>query len=386
MGFGKSGALLATVGMLVAVGCGKDHPPAEVEVYHPPTTPAQTTIAGNDGGSGNAPPGCGTAADGTQCGCVDTPLFDNPPNIYFLLDHSGSMAEDDKWDQVRETVANVMRALGPRANFGAMLFPGPSQQDQCAPPVEVLPVTQGDPPSASANGPAVSKLIAGTSISPNGGTPTAAAIGVVQQRVATVNGKTFVVVATDGAPNCNLQASCDASQCQLNIDFYGTCTPTGTNCCTGDDIGNCNDGDATVAAIQSLKNAGFPVYVVGLPGSGGPYATLLDNMAVAGGTAQPTEPKYFAVSSASQDVILATFKKIAAQITGTCTFELKAAPQDPGLVNVYLDNNVLPFEPTNGWTISDKTITLEGTACANVKDGNVLDVRIITGCPTVLPK
>ena len=54
---------------------------------------------------------------------VDVPLFTNPPNMYFVLDRSGSMGESDKWDRVRLTVARLMRGLGPRANFGAAIFP-----------------------------------------------------------------------------------------------------------------------------------------------------------------------------------------------------------------------------------------------------------------------
>ena len=55
-------------------------------------------------------------------------------------------------------------------------------------------------------------------------------------------------------------------------------------------------------------------------------------------------------------------------------------------MNVYLDGAVLPQDPTNGWKIEGSKVTLLGSACAKVLDGDVLNVRIIAGCPTVEPR
>lgn len=52
-------------------------------------------------------------------------------------------------------------------------------------------------------------------------------------------------------------------------------------------------------------------------------------MATVGGTALPKSPRYFAVDAASEDVMLQALKKVAAQITATCTFDLKEEPADP---------------------------------------------------------
>jgi hypothetical protein len=77
-------------------------------------------------------------------------------------------------------------------------------------------------------------------------------------------------------------------------------------------------------------------------------------------------------------------KKIAARITSTCTFTLKTPPANPGLVNVYLDEVVLPQDPTNGWKLEGATVTVLGAACDRIMNGDVLDVRVISGCPTVI--
>lgn len=336
----------------------------------------------------SVPPGCGTTPDGTQCGCLDVPLFGDPPTIYFVLDRSGSMAASDKWNQVRVTIGKIMRSLGPRAKFGAAMFPGLASSDICAPGAEILSVRAGDAPSSGVDGPTTTALLAATRVLPNGGTPTGATLEVVRSRLASAPGKVYVILATDGAPNCNENAKCGFDSCQVNIEEVPGCPKEGPLNCCEDPNGNpenCNDESATLDAIDSLATTGRPVYVVGLPGAD-PYANLLDRMAVAGGTALPTSPRYFAVNAASEPVMLAALKKIAAKITATCTFELQQAPQSATNVNVYLDDVVLPYEPVDGWTITDRTVTLVGDACARVQNGDVLDVRIIDGCPRIEPR
>lgn len=376
------GALLA---FTVAAGCGSERPPVADGSWRA-APPAGGELFNSDGGSTN-PPGCGTKADGSQCDCLDVPLFVDPPTIYFVLDRSGSMRNPNKWDQVRVTVGRIMRALGPRAKFGATMFPA-AGENACAPGVEIMPVRSGDAPSSGVDGPTTTELLNVTRVPPSGGTPTGATLESVRASLAKVDGSRFVILATDGAPNCNPSASCGFDQCQLNIENVTGCPKTGPNSCCEPPDGyreNCNDGPRTLEAIASLKNAGVPVYVVGLPGAAF-YAGLLDQMALAGGTALATHPRYFAVDTASETVMLAALKKVAAKIAGTCVFDLKQAPVDPSLVNVYMDDAALPFEPANGWTIDGKTITLVGAACDRVKNGDVLDVRIIAGCPRLEPR
>ncbi|MBX3206803.1 MAG: VWA domain-containing protein [Labilithrix sp.] len=383
------GALVAGVALALALaaGCGTERPPVSGD------GPGIGTGAGGgaqfnpDSGS-VTPPGCGTKPDGSQCECLDVPLFVDPPTIYFVLDRSGSMGNPDKWNRVRVTVGKIMRSLGPRASFGAAMFPGPSATDVCAPGDEIMSVRPGDAPSSGVDGPTTTALLAATRVTPSGGTPTGPTLEVVRTRLANVPGRAYVILATDGAPNCNPNAGCGYDGCQLNVESRPGCPKEGPrNCCEPPDgyRENCTDASSTLGAISALRTIGIPVYVVGLPGADH-YASLLEEMAAAGGTALPTSPRYFAVNAASEDVMLAALKKVAAQITGTCTFDLKEAPANASLVNVYMDDAVLPFEPVNGWTISGKTVTLVGTACERVKSGDVLDVRIIAGCPRIEPR
>jgi hypothetical protein len=376
--------LLAAV-FLVVAGCGSGHPPPESS---PPFTPDNGP--GSVGNGGPKLPGCGAQANGGYCDCVDAPLFVDPPTMYFLLDRSGSMRDNGKWDAIRVAMAAILRQVGERANFGAMLFPGDAGNG-CVPGTEVLVIKPGDPPSAQpgVDGPTTTELIEATrSIIPSGGTPTAAALGFALGKLQAHGGKGFAILATDGGPNCNANANCDATMCQANIEAFTGCPPGGPpNCCV-DPYGapeDCLDAVPTLDATAALAKAGFPVYVIGVPGSA-PYANLLDQVATAGGTALPASPKYFRVDSTGQTEMLAALKQVAAKIVATCTFKLKQPPQDVNYVNVYFDEQVLPQDPQggNGWKIDGDTLTLTGGACAAVMNGVVLDVRIIVGCPTVI--
>jgi hypothetical protein len=58
-------------------------------------------------------------------------------------------------------------------------------------------------------------------------------------------------------------------------------------------------------------------------------------------------------------------------------------PPDPTQVNVFLDEQVLAQAGADGWTLSGQTVTLLGGSCQKVLAGQVLDVRVVAGCPTL---
>lgn len=372
--------------MALVAGCGSERPPPTDSSYGFGASGGGETSGFSDAGTGGKPPGCGQKDDGSFCDCIDVPLFAEPPNLYFVLDRSGSMLEDNKFLQVRSVVVEIFRNLGPRANFGATVFPGVAKAS-CAPAKEVLPLSPGDPRS-SADGPTTKRLLSTTTESPSGGTPTAEAMRSVLQALRNAQGKTYVILATDGGPNCNGAASCSAAQCMPNIAGQGGCQLSGPSCCEPPNgfRESCLDSAPTVSAVAALRNAGIPVYVIGLPGTT-TDASLLDQLAITGGTALPGATKYYKISSTSDNgALLKTLKQIAAKIVATCDVKLKQAPTQANQVNVYLDEKVLPKDPVNGWTIDGATVTLLGEACKKVLSGDVLDVRIITGCPTVEPR
>jgi hypothetical protein len=336
-------------------------------------------------GAGVLPPLCTMSSgdDAGICDCVDQAILTDVPNIYFVLDRSGSMT--DKWTTVRTVLAHIEKQLGPRIAIGAAVFPDPTVQDGCAPGVEVMPVRQGDSPTL-VYGPTTNALAAALDIGASGGTPTAATLQSLLPHLQSLAAgkRTYVVIATDGGPNCNPRLACSVDQCEANIEGAQGCVPnTPPNCCdlAIDGPLTCLDAAASVQAVAAIAAAGIPVYVVGLPGSP-PYAALLDQMATAGGTAQSGPNAYYAVDMV--DALDAAISSIAAKIAATCTLPLAGPPADPGLVNVFLDEQVLPEDPVNGWRLDGATVTILGSACADVLAGKYLDVRVIAGCPTVL--
>jgi hypothetical protein len=384
--------LLASATAIIGMaGCGAaDHPPTLGDF-----------VAEVDSGAGDydaAPldftqpvPTCNLGPEGGVCACVDQPLVVDAPNIYFVLDRSGSMNDFNKWPTVRSVLGQVLVALGPRARFGVTVFPSP-RADGCSPGVEVFAPHQGDAPAGKVGPTERALLTVLGGISASGGTPTAATFRSIAAHLQSLPGKTYVIFATDGGPNCNPNLNCAAGECQPNMEGATGCPAGGSpNCCaspataTGGPL-QCEDTAATVAAVASLAASGIPVYVIGVPESE-PYAGVLDQLAVAGGTARGADAgggaQYYAVTGTDSAALEAALSAVAAEITGTCTFDLGSPPADPGLVNVFFDDQALAQTGPDGWTLSGTTVTVLGASCQQILSGSVLDVRVIAGCPTV---
>jgi hypothetical protein len=305
----------------------------------------------------------------------------------------GTVGGQSKWATVLAELQRLVVALGPRANYAAAVFPD-RRLDGCSPGIEVFPATpgvrsvRGDAP-AGTFGPHEQAFLNALALrAPAGGTPTAATLTQLAPAITAIAGKTFVILATDGGPNCNPNLTCPTSdKCTENIDDAPGCPSGGLpNCCLDPTWGGgqgCLDSDATQAAVGAIAAAGVPVFVIGVPQSE-PYRETLNKLAEAGGTALSGMLEYYAASSSDPSGLLAALSKIAAQITGTCTLTLDQAPPDPSLVNVFFDDQPLHQAGPDGWTLSGTTVTVLGASCTAILEGNVLDVRVVAGCPTVI--
>lgn len=335
-------------------------------------------LPGASAGDAGAPPGQDAAP---SCKGTEIPLDVNAPNLYFVLDASGSMLEDSKWSNVLDVVGQLITQLGPRARFGAAVFPAPFA-NECAAGVEVMPAQLGDSQGATAS----AFLSATSPITPVGGTPTAATMAALAPELAAFPQATFAILATDGGPNCDAAIACDVDTCTSNMDGAQGCPVGGQpNCCdpvTGIGGLGCLDGPAATLAVSDLRKAGVETFVLGIPGSA-PYAAVLDGLATAGGTARPSEPLYYRVDSADTSALTAAFAEIAAQITASCTFILKHAAKGSGDVNVYVDGLVVPEDGADGWSLQGRRLTIDGKTCAALQNGTALGVRVVEGCPTV---
>jgi hypothetical protein len=357
------------------------------------------------------------------CGQYFLNATGDPPNLYFVIDRSGSMGQlvDGvvKYDAVAGAVVDLVRALGSKVKVGAAVFPGRAVDEMrpCLVGEEVFSTTLGDATRAGPcdqDGPITSAFSGAISLPDNrppiGSTPTAATLGVILPTLSALPGRTAVILATDGGPNCNAEAACDESKCIPNIEHDPAC-PDGTNCCVESLLGPdapkaCLDDTRTIGAVQALHDKGIKTYVVGVPGSS-PYAALLDELAVAGGTARLGSTAYYDVAHVSE--LSEVLDSIGAEVTLSCHLRLDQAPPDHDQVNVYLDSKVLTYGTPDGWRWTGSVpdggsddgdtsdapaesatasapsyleLDLTGTACGDLQAGKVRRLEITFGCKT----
>ncbi len=293
------------------------------------------------------------------------------PTIYLVLDHSLSMAQGDKWGAVRNALATVIGKVGNRASFATVVFPTPGG-DSCSLGAELMHPSPGGSPLT------VSTFLQVTTPPPAGGTPTAATLLDLSVKLKGAK-DTFVLLATDGGPNCNQNLPCDVGTCILNIEGLAGCMTGGMNCCQNSNQ-NCLDDKRAIDAVKQLKTAGISSYIVGIPGSD-VYGPVLDAMAVQGGTARPASPRYFRVESV--DALAGSLLGIADSITKRCTLTLTGTPRMPAGVRVSVRD--VWRERETEWTLKGNDLTLLGQTC-NDYDGDIAALHVEDGCVFTGPR
>jgi len=356
---------------------------------------------GSDGGAGTGNSlivgEAGSDIDSGLCGNQRIPAISDPPNLYFVVDRSGSMSDPlsgspfSKFENARIAISVMLRAVGHRVRYAAGVYPAYLNQDGCAPGMPIFPITAGDSPKYAArgqNGPVLTELLNRLGANPpSGGTPTAATLRELQPDILGLEGKkTYVVLITDGAPNCNLALRCGVDACIPNIEHLtlnGTACDANFNCCSPKvGAGDCVDADDSEAAVADYEQAGVDTFVIGMPGSEA-YRSMLNRLAVAGNTARPGNTQYYAVSDTDQ--LTAALRSIGAQVAISCDLPLSETPEDPDLVNVYFDDQVVPKSDADGWRYRDEnTIQFVGATCDALAAGDVLNVQVLSGCPSVV--
>jgi hypothetical protein len=316
-----------------------------------------------------------------------------PAKIMLVLDKSGSMAthpDDDNWgcctggidgqsmvggtcnyDPTGDCKWNTLKNLlvndvgynkgsffdqtKGNARFGLAIFPalsaGVNGSDSCADGKILVPVGPGD------NVDAIKTQLSDTSnVFPMGGTPTAHMLQAVQSDSnfadAETNTPRYVILITDGQPNCN--SLLNGNSCQ--------CTSADPLQCIAN-AENCLDDSATVKQVDALyetqqdktTKVGIKTFVIGFgsdASAGSGAAAVLNAAAVAGHTDQQLNPnanppittKYYQATSAAE--LTAVLQQIIAQLQ-PCTFTLTQKPDSAPLLEVSLtDSN--PDNPFDG--------------------------------------
>ncbi len=371
----------------------RKHPPA-FELGQAGASPG---LAGGGDGTGDLNLG-DASPDAALCGNQQIPAVSDPPNLYFVVDRSGSMIDKPagsaftKYESARIAISVMLRAVGHRVRYAAGVYPALLNQEGCAPGMPLFPISAGDSPKYAAmgeNGPVLSELLKRLGNSPptlGAGTPTAATLRELEPTILGLDGKkTYVVLMTDGAPNCNPGLRCGVDACIPNIEHFSSADVNcddSFNCCSPQIGGDCVDADASEAAVLDYEKAGVDTFVVGMPGSEA-YGKVLNRLAIAGNTARPGDTAYYAVSDT--DELSLALRSIGAQVAISCDLPLTEAPEDPALVNVYFDDQVVPKSDKDGWRYSgDDSIEFVGPTCDTLSAGDVLNVQVLSGCPTVV--
>jgi hypothetical protein len=305
----------------------------------------------------------------------------NDPDIMIVFDKSGSMADGTptKYDQTATAIKNaVTSAAAAQIYWGLIFFPS---DGSCgigsAPDVDIGPDGASQIPGVlTGNG-------------PNGSTPAHKAIDLAIQsyNLITDDRAHFILLATDGMPNCEgdpvtLPTYCSVDADCNNPDLY--CEPTGMP--PPYPAGLCMPKPKDLAINEiTLANEGYGIktYVVGMDIDTG-VADTLNRMAEAGGTARSGDTKYYPVSD--QASLEQTLTNITMQII-SCTFALdQQPPADPSYIGVSVDGTPVPRDPTqtNGWDVSfeQNTITFYGDACATLQS-NPAAVSVTFACSPI---
>jgi len=336
---------------------------------------AGATTGGTGAGGHGAVGGTGTGGSfdddgGMQCGLQTFDLVRKPADLFLVLDRSASMEDGNdgnaatatspsKWSQVIPAVTMAVSATDSDVSWGLKTFP--EDGSECA---ASTVSTKIDVPVAAMNATAVNAAVNGTTDAGNG-TPTASAIKVAFNYLNGLNdgANKFILLATDGEPSCTAALVKDTTQAHTDA----------------------------VAAVTAAAAGGVKTFVVGVATTKPNDAMTLNDMAVAGGEAQPN-PNPLATKfylSESQTDLVNAIKAITGQIS-SCTFPLSMPPPVPAHIAVKVSGVKAPQDTMHldGWDYTDGTFTavqVYGSWCDMIKNAAANMVTIIFGCADIIP-
>ncbi|MCG3174078.1 MAG: hypothetical protein GMKNLPBB_02298 [Myxococcota bacterium] len=191
------------------------------------------------------------------------------PNLLIVLDKSGSMNDDNKWELAKAAVARLTQAFESKVRFGLMLFPDRPVPECSKGKVYV-------PPKLNAKADIETAL---SRNKPGGQTPISETLNEValSKILEDKSRRNFLLFMTDG-----------------------------TETCAPDPIQD------PVRAVERLKRAGVTTYVVGF-GKGVDRPRVMSDMANAGGAPRAGDPAYYQADNA--DDLAKAFDNIVASVT-----------------------------------------------------------------------
>ena len=374
------------------------------------------TDAQPDTGDTEAPPCEGIEGIDTACDFDAQEAQALQVNMLLVMDKSGSMADTpagypmSKWDALEAALGAALQEVQGAISFGLEFFPTTADIGNPIPYVCgdsgrccEMPATAEmyvDVGPGTDTVPLITQAI--TANEPAGGTPTAAALYRALDYFqngpgAALEGGKYVLLATDGAPNCNSEITCTVDTCTLNIENVDGCPSTGVSCCSQSREG-CLDDTTTVGAITDLRAAGVTTIVVGIPGSE-LYAANLQDFADSGGYERTDgSDSYFEVSAeGGVEALTETFRAITTQLVTDCEVPLPDNVPNRNEVGVAVECVAVPFlgaggasgtaEDVDHWVWNAQNpelataIIIEGPVCDRIQSQGVERIDVVLGCP-----
>jgi hypothetical protein len=276
-----------------------------------------------------------------------------------------------RWSELRSAMSTFLASSGSIARMGLTTYPAPlggTTAEQCrassAVRIPIPQVEDSDTTSLQRTATDISNVILSIALNgpggPAGGTPTSLSLRFVgdQPDLATDDRDDFILLLTDGLPNCNPS--------NPNNGTSPNCNCTLTACTGGASTLGCLDRDASVTAITDLRAKNIRTIVIGFGGetARGSGPATLNAMAEAGGFARncaksadacgPTETcdsttklctrRFY--QAANQAELTSALREIIDRVSDT----------DPCLLAV--DENQLPKKEVDGKLVLDESLVV----------------------------
>ncbi|MBM4780511.1 MAG: adventurous gliding motility lipoprotein CglB [Archangiaceae bacterium] len=338
------------------------------------------------------------------------------PNVMLTVDRSGSMGAlidpscqgagcATRMGDLKQAVSTFTALADSSVRLGLTAFPrDPTTQTgaeaSClaanAVRVPLPPSSRSDDAQADqANRATAGQVNAAVqSLNPAGGTPTGATLAFLSTHDGLNSAdfrNDFVILLTDGLPNCNAEnpndyvQSAAACRCQ-----------TGGGDCSGLDVRRrgCLDADATVAQVEALKAKGVRTIVVGFGAdtNQADARDVLERLARAGGVARACTSdaqcgagntcsnqecsrwSFQAGNRAELEQVLSTV--LTGLMPARCLRELPQKPVVPGAVSLILDGRPISRGPDTWQLVSnDRQIQLSPAFC-EANQGATFKLRV----------
>lgn len=314
------------------------------------------------------------------CAASDFKISHQIVDVLIALDRSSSMTEKGLWKAMGQALTQVTSQTQNHIDYGLLVFPSlrcNSVLYNCDGPLGVH-VKVGEPDAVSK----IAESVSPGGVDTCGSTPTGAALRTSLAYLNSLDNshERYVLLATDGAPNCNNSLSC--LTCRNETEFL---------CISGL---QCLDDTATVKAARALAESGYPVYVLGMGGSA-EWAAVMNAIAAAGGT-----NSYYAVEDTAH--LVEALERLTSEVI-SCNFNVDwegldpEASKDPAKVNFYCKQsadeneslqNLLGFDEGckkgTGWSwVDGDTVEFCEEACNNLRARGCETVTATFGCATI---